>query len=305
VPGPSASTRLQAARRFTRALATSHYENFSIATVFLPRPLHQHFYNIYAYCRHSDDLADEISDTSESLRALRRWRSDLLSLYGGPSPDSARAAHSAPAGLHPILVALADTIERFDIPPTPFLKLIDAFEQDRRVNRYQTYAQVLDYCARSADPVGHLVLYLCGYRDPRRQRLADFTCTALQLTNFWQDVRRDFDERNRIYLPREDMERFGVCEADIADGRVTPACRELIRFEVDRAQELFDRGKELLRLLSPRVRTDIGLFIAGGEAILRRIRARNYDTLTSRPALNAPGKLALLLKAGLAKMVQG
>jgi squalene synthase HpnC len=281
-------------------VATGHYENFSVVTAFLPRPLHQHFYNIYAYCRHADDLADEISDTSESRRALERLRRDVLTLY---EDDQAQPIGSDRQSA--ILTALADTIRRFDIPPDPFLKLIDAFEHDRRVNRYDTYAQVLHYCTRSADPVGHLVLYLCGYGDAERQRLADFTCTGLQLTNFWQDVRRDYVHRNRIYLPREDMERFGVDEAEIAAGRCTESYRELIRFEVDRAQGLFDRGKALLPRLAPPFRTDIGLFIAGGEAILARIRQQGYDTLTHRPTLSKGGKLGLLLKAALGKMMCG
>lgn len=292
---PTDRNRIHAARRFTRRLATSHYENFTVVSLALPRSLRQDFYNIYAFCRHADDLADEISDSAESLAALDTLRRDLMALYeprnGHPAPpQTARSTQAA------ILLALSDTIARHQIPPDPFLKLIDAFEQDRRVNRYNTYEQVLHYCTRSADPVGHLVLYLCGYRDAHRQRLSDYTCTALQLTNFWQDISRDYVERNRIYLPREDMERFGVSEADIAERRFTPAVRELIRFEVDRAEALFDQGAALLPLLHPRYRTDIELFNLGGRAILKAIRDQDYDTLTSRPTLGKAGKLGLFAR---------
>ncbi len=288
---PADRLRIHAARRFTRRLATSHYENFTVVSAALPRHLWQDFYNIYAFCRHADDLADEISETTASLRALADFRSDLLRIYHNVPPQ------------HPINLALADTIRRFDIPADPFLHLIDAFEQDQRVNRYQTYAQVLDYCTRSADPVGRLVLYLIGYRDPERQRLSDYTCTALQLTNFWQDVARDYRNRNRIYLPAEDMARFGVTEADIAASRFTPAYAELLRFEVDRAAALFDQGLALLPMIHPRYRIDIELFTRGGQAILERIRAAGYDTLSHRPTLRRRDKLTLFARLFLRRLL--
>lgn len=283
--------RIHAARRFTRQLATSHYENFTVVSAALPRHLWQDFYNIYAFCRHTDDLADEISETAVSLQALADFREDLLRVYDRQTPR------------HPINLALMDTIGRFEIPADPFLHLIDAFEQDQRVNRYQTYAQVLDYCTRSADPVGRLVLYLIGYRDPERQRLSDYTCTALQLTNFWQDVARDYRDRNRIYLPAEDMARFGVSGSDIATSRFTPAYAELLRFEVDRAAALFEQGLGLLPLIHPRYRIDIELFSRGGQAILDRIRAGGYDTLTHRPKLRRRDKLALFAKLMLKRLL--
>lgn len=272
-------------------MATSHYENFTVVSAALPRHLRQDFYNIYAFCRHTDDLADEISETSASLRALAAFRKDLLHVYAGDKPE------------HPINLALAETIQRFDIPSDPFLHLIDAFEQDQRVNRYQTYEQVLDYCTRSADPVGRLVLYLIGYRDPERQRLSDCTCTALQLTNFWQDVARDYRDRNRIYLPAEDMARFDVTESDVAAGRFTPAYANLLRFEVDRAAALFDRGLGLLPMIHPRYRIDIELFSRGGQAILDRIRAGGYDTLTRRPKLSRRDKLTLFARLFLKRLM--
>ena len=160
----------------------------------------------------------------------------------------------------------------------------------------------MDYCRRSADPVGRLVLYMTGYRDETRQRLSDRTCTALQLANFWQDVRRDIMERHRVYLPAEDMRRFGVSEQDLLAGRVTEAFRTLIKHEVERTQALFDEGRQLLPLLGARIRPQITLFGRGGEAILRAIRRQNYDTLTKRPRLSKGQKLGLMLRASLSML---
>ena len=182
------------------------------------------------------------------------------------------------------------SIQRHSIPIEPFDDLLDAFEQDQRVNRYQTLAQLVEYCRRSADPVGRLVLWMCGYRDPQRQRLSDRTCTALQLANFWQDVRRDLLERERIYLPAESMDRFGVTESSlrqqIQERRCDQPMRRLIEFEVDRTAGLFDEGDALLPMLDRSVRGQISLFGAGGRAVLHAIRRQNYDTLSRRPSLS-------------------
>src|SRR5436305_1750216 len=192
----------EAAEAYTRRLAHSHYENFSVVSFLLPKHLRQDFCNVYAFCRIADDLGDEVGDRAQAAQYLARFREQLHACYEGKA-DTA------------VFVALRGTITRHDIPIKPFLDLIDAFEQDQRVDRYDTFEQLRDYCRRSADPVGRLVLYLCGYRDDQRQRLSDKTCTALQLANFWQDVRRDIDERDRIYLPRESMNQFGVTEQQI------------------------------------------------------------------------------------------
>ncbi len=267
----------------TQRIALGHYENFTVVSLALPRRLRQDFFNIYAFCRHTDDLADEIGDRNESLRQLNDFRTDLRRVYD-----------SEPS--HPILIALRDTIRRFDIPIDPFLALIDAFEQDQRVGRYETYEDVLDYCRRSANPVGHLVLYLSGYRDAHRQKLADYTCTALQLTNFWQDVVPDLN-RSRIYLPLEDLRRFNVPEEDLHTRHCSPAFVELMKFQVDRTAELFVAGQALLPLVSSRLRTDIALYGRGGQAILDRIRSAGYDVLSQRPVLSRWAKLALFARA--------
>lgn len=266
----------------TRHLAASHYENFSVVSILLPRRLRQDFCNIYAFCRVADDLGDETGDQPESLRLLADFRRQTLDAFAGHYQT-------------PIFIALSQTIRRHQLPAEPFLDLIDAFEQDQRVSRYQTYDQVLDYCRRSANPVGRLVLYLCGYRDSARQELSDQTCTALQLANFWQDVRRDSVERDRIYLPRESMDRFGVSEQQIQAGRCDDNFRALARFEVDRTADLFERGSALLPLLRPSVRMQVSLFGQGGRAVLSAIRRQNYDTLSRRPALSKWHKSKLIL----------
>lgn len=271
----------------TRQLAQSHYENFSVVSLLLPRRLRQDFSNVYAFCRVADDLGDETGDKSESLRLLADFKAQTLDCFAGRAKT-------------PVFVALSQTIQRHDLPPKPFLDLIDAFEQDQRISRYETYAQVLDYCTRSANPVGRLVLYLCGYRDAHRQELSDCTCTALQLANFWQDVRRDILDRDRIYIPRDSMDRFGVTEDQIRRGQCDDNFRSLLRFEVDRTAELFDRGAALLPLVRPAYRMQIALFGKGGRAVLSAIRRRNYDTLSRRPALSKMQKGGLVCSTLLA-----
>ncbi|MBI5831206.1 MAG: squalene synthase HpnC [Armatimonadetes bacterium] len=273
---------LDEARRLAEQLATSQYENFTVVSWMLPKPLRQHFYNVYAYCRVSDDLADEVGDTATSLDLLDRWRTGLHAMYAG-RPD------------HWVFTALADTVAQFDIPADPFDHLLDAFVQDQRQPRYETYDDLLGYCVNSANPVGQLVLYLGGYRDAERFALSDHTCTALQLTNFWQDVARDWD-KGRVYLPLEDMRRFGVTEEQIAQRRFTAEYRDLLAFECARAKSLFDQGARLLDMIDGHVRRDVALFTAGGVAILRRIEAAGYDTLSSRPTLGKAGKVMLMLR---------
>ena len=276
------------AERYTHHLAHSHYENFSVVSLLLPRRLRQDFCNVYAFCRTADDLADEVGDKAKSLNYLSAFGEQARAMYAG-TPKAA------------IFIALARTVRRHDIPVTPFLDLIDAFEQDQRVSRYETFDQVVDYCRRSADPVGRMVLYMCGYRDAELQRLSDKTCTALQLANFWQDVRRDLLERDRIYLPGESMRRFGVDEESIRDGirvgRGSEALRELIRFEVERTEAMFVEGGKLVPMLAPSLRGQIGLFGSGGIAILQAIRRQGFDTLARRPVLSRWEKGRLVCSA--------
>ena len=312
---PAHAPTLKEAQAYCKRLATSHYENFSVVTWFLPQRLHQHFYSVYAYCRISDDLGDEVGNPQQSLRLLGEWEDELnatyLSLADGSHGEVHRDAvilQSDPAAQgrlgprHPVFVALRETILACDIPRAPFADLLKAFRQDQTTPRYRTFDDVLGYCLNSANPVGRLVLYVCGYRDPERQQLSDYTCTALQLANFWQDVRVDYD-KGRIYLPLESLEHFGVSEDDIAQRRCTPQFVEMMRFEVERARQWFARGLPLASKVDKELALDIELFTRGGQEILNAIERQGYDVLTSRPAISKPRKLWLVARAALGKLL--
>jgi squalene synthase HpnC len=288
---PASAPTLREAQEYCAHLAKTHYENFSVASWFLPRRLRQHFFNVYAYCRISDDLGDEVGDTAASLELLAQWQAELDACYEG-SPK------------HPVFVALAETVRLFDIPKHEFSDLLVAFRQDQSVTRFDTFDDVLAYCRFSANPVGHLVLYLCGYRDSGRQQLSDFTCTALQLANFWQDVSDDY-RKGRIYLPLEDLRRFGATEEDIAHSRNTPAFLEMMKFEVERAQDWFRRGLPLIRQVDRELAVDLDLFSRGGQEILNAIVGQGYAVLGNRPSISKPRKLALVLRAAAGKLLSG
>src|SRR5690242_2334239 len=266
---------------YTRWLATTHYENFHVVSFLLPKRLHQDFYNVYAYCRWSDDLADEIGNTEESLRLLEWWRTELDEMYAG------RARH-------PVFAALAPTVARHGIPREPFADLLDAFVQDQKVTRYRDWEELFGYCRNSANPVGRLLLYVCGYRDAERQRLSDSTCTALQLANFWQDVTVDL-LKDRVYIPLEVMLRHGCTVTDLYDRRFTPGFREVLREVCVRARELFDEGLPLVKKVDRRLALDIDLFSRGGMRVLEKIKAQDYNVLAARPAISKAERVRLLL----------
>jgi len=280
---PETAPSLEEARAYCERLARSHYENFSVATWFLPAKLRPHFYGIYAYCRISDDLGDEVGDPQQSLILLNEWEEELDACYAG-------------VPRHPVFVALRPTILSCSIPRDPFADLLKAFRQDQTFTRYRTFDDVLGYCVNSANPVGRLVLYACGYSDRERHELSDFTSTALQLANFWQDVSVDY-AKGRIYLPLEDLIRFGVQESDIAQRRFSAAFGELMRFEVERAREWFQRGRALIAMVERELAIDIELFTRGGEEILNCIERRDYDVLRARPVISKPRQLALVASA--------
>lgn len=287
---PAVAPTLAEAREYCRRLARSHYENFSVASWFLPTHLEQHFFNLYAYCRISDDLGDEVGDTAASLRLLDAWEDELNACYDGQPR-------------HPVFVALAETVRLFEIPKHEFADLLTAFRRDQRVTRYETFNDLLGYCRYSANPVGHLVLYLCGYRDVERQQLSDYTCTALQIANFWQDVSRDY-EKGRIYLPLEDLRRFGVSEDTIRDGKNTAEFREMMRFEVERARVWFAHGLPLVDQVDGKLALDIDLFSRGGLEVLNAIKRQEYAVLGQRPAISKARKLALLARAALQSLTR-
>jgi len=279
---PPANCAAGEAERYTRWLATHHYENFKVVSWLLPRHLHQHFYNVYAYCRWSDDLGDEVADPGHALELLDAWEEELRLCYGpqgGPS--------------HPVLIALTETIRAKDIPIKPFSDLLRAFCQDQTVHRYATWDDVAGYCEYSANPVGRLVLYLCGYRDEERHRLSDYTCTALQLANFWQDVSRDLD-KGRIYIPMDALAAHGLTETAIVKRKFDSRYAGLMKHLIARTRELFFAGAPLARLVDPALRIDIEMFTRGGLAVLDAIEASGYNTLEHRPAITKWKQIRLL-----------
>jgi squalene synthase HpnC len=275
----------QEALDYCARLTAAHYENFSVVTWLTPREHRPAFQSVYAFCRWSDDLGDEVGDPARSLELLAWWRDELRAMYDGQAR-------------HPVMIALRETVERYGIPPEPFHALIDAFTQDQTVTDYQTFDQLRDYCTRSADPVGRLVLYIAGGFDEDNARLSDATCTALQLANFWQDVARDL-AIGRVYLPCEDRQRFGYSDDDLRALRFTPAFADLLKFEVERTRELFETGRALIPRLPSDLAVDVDLFSHGGLAILKRIEACGYDVLSARPSLSKAAKAWLVGRAAL------
>lgn len=267
--------------QYTRWLATSHYENFHVVSFLLPKKLHQDFYNVYSFCRWADDLGDEIGDTAESLRLLEWWRGELVRMYAGEAQ-------------HPVYVALRETVRKHDLPIEPFSDLIHAFVHDQTVTRYPGWTDVLGYCKYSANPVGRLLLYLCGYRDAERQRLSDSTCTALQLANFWQDVSVDL-KKDRVYIPQEVMARHGYYDRDLFAGVEDERFQAVMRDAVDRARELFLRGLPLARTVDKRLSVDLELFSRGGLLVLDKIEGQRYKVLHARPAIGKFERARLLI----------
>jgi squalene synthase HpnC len=286
---PAVAPSLEESRIYCRRLAQSHYENFHVASIFLPESLRPHFYAIYAYCRIADDLGDEVGSTAQAVALLDQWGRELDACYAG----SAR---------HPVFVALAETIRTRSIPKEPFADLLIAFRQDQVVTRYASMQELLGYCRYSAAPVGRLVLYACGEADEERFSLSDATCNALQLANFWQDVRRDY-AKGRIYLPTDAMRRFGVGEETIAGGVATPEFRALLRHEVDFARKLFEEGLALIDMVRGDLALDLDLFSRGGLEILNAIERRDYDVLGLRPTISRRAKLKLVTRAVAGKVL--
>jgi squalene synthase HpnC len=285
---PAEGCSLEEAQAYTRSLATRHYENFNVVSWMLPRGLRQSFYNVYAYCRWADDLGDEIPDTHRALALLDQWEDELRLCYAG------RASH-------PVLIALADTVRQHDIPQKPFADLLIAFRRDQTVKRHPDWGSVLDYCVYSANPVGRIVLCVCGYRDPARQELSDWTCTALQLANFWQDVARDLDI-GRIYIPLDHMAAHGLSEKDLEARRFDARYARMMKELVEYTRTLFARGRPLARNVSGPLRTDIDMFSRGGIAVLDAIEAIGYNTIQNRPSISRGMQARLLGRALISRL---
>ena len=270
-------------RAYTKWLATHHYENFHVVSLLLPKRLHQDFYNVYAFCRWADDLGDEIGDPAASLRLLAWWRGELEAMYEG------RARH-------PVFVALRETAEKYQLPDEPFHDLITAFERDQRTPVYETYGEVLGYCRYSANPVGRLILYLCGYRDEERQRMSDATCSGLQLANFWQDVTVDL-EKGRIYLPLEWLREAGYSVEELRRREFTPQFARAMKVAVEEARKLFAAGLPLVGRVDRRLALDLDLFHRGGMLVLDKIERMNYNVLARRPAVGRGERVLLVLRS--------
>lgn len=277
---------LERSRRYTRNLARTHYENFTVAGLMLPRRLRQDYCNVYAYCRWADDLGDEIGDPQRSLELLAWWGGELREMRAGRA-------------YHPVFVALRDTAERHDLPPEDFENLLRAFEQDQTHRRYASYVDLLGYCIHSANPVGRLVLRLNGCRDEALFQLSDATCTALQLANHWQDVRRDW-QMDRIYMPEDVMRSHGyspaLLGADARQGRASPAYRATLQDLCARAARLFSQGLPLADHFGGRLGLTLEAFSRGGLAILDKIRAQDWDTLACRPTISQRERAVILLR---------
>jgi squalene synthase HpnC len=274
---------LEEALNYTRWLATHHYENFQVVSFLLPKRLHQDFYNVYSFCRWADDLGDEIGDPAESLRLLGWWRTELHAMYGGQTA-------------HPVFVALENTASRHQLPIQLFDDLIKAFEQDQSVTRYRNFEELFEYCRFSANPVGRLVLGLCGYQDAARQALSDATCTALQLANFWQDVTIDL-EKDRVYMPLDVLARHGYSLDRLVNREFAPGFRAAMKEVVDVARDLFLKGMPLAGQVDRRLAIDLELFSRGGLKILDKIEQQDYNVLAARPSISKTERVALLLGA--------
>lgn len=269
------SSSIEKAYAVCKALAESHYENFTIASRLLPHDIRLYLFAVYAYCRYTDDLGDEAE--GDRLGKLDDWEQQLSHVYDGQPT-------------HSIMIALQDVVRRFEIPEEPFRNLITANRMDQNHVRFATYNELLDYCAYSAMPVGQIVLYLLHDQTTESRALSDATCTALQLVNFWQDVARDF-AMDRVYIPQADLTRFGVAESELKHGSTSPALKNLLRFEVERTQELFVQGLPLVNRVRGRMKLSIALFSKGGISVLNEIRAYDYDVLAKRPTLSKSRQL--------------
>ena len=271
------------AYRFCQDLANRHYENFAVASRLMPKHLRKHVAALYGFARIADDFADEAEYAGVRRERLLDWRRQLDEV--GSKPPS-----------HPVFLALGATLKELDLPKQPFDDLLSAFLQDTEKSRYATYDEVLDYCRRSANPVGRIVLMIHGYRDEERFRYSDAICTGLQLANFWQDVSVDL-KKDRIYIPEEDFKAHGYSEADLRMGVYNERFKNLMKFEVCRARALFDQGRRLPSMLSWPLSFEIRLTWFGGRQILKMIHRLDFDVIRTRPALKKRDWIPLAARA--------
>ncbi|MCH9654489.1 MAG: squalene synthase HpnC [Planctomycetes bacterium] len=302
--GTDAPVSLKQAQHYCRKVALGHYENFPVVSWALPRELRSHFFNVYAFCRWADDLGDEVQGADASLKLLNWWRSQLEHCYQMISGTQGDDDPGSPdMRLHPVFIALKPTIVEFDLPQQAFEDLIQAFEQDQRLCEYQTFEQLLEYCQKSANPVGRLVLHLCRTVSPHTLAWSDSICTGLQLANFWQDVSRDF-AIGRVYLPVEDCQRFGYTRAQLESNEYNEHFEKLMQFEVHRARQFLLDGLPLIPHLPGRLQMDIDLFARGGLNILNRIEGLQFDVWKKRPVVSRFDFTLLLLQSFLRRLLR-
>ena len=288
---PAQRPSLQVAQAWCKRLTETHYENFHVATFFLPKVLRPHFQCVYGFCRTSDDLGDEVGDTAVATRLLAEWRGMLHECFAAPERSR-----------HPVYVALQPTIAACALPREPFDDLISAFEEDQVSTHHESLATLERYSRYSANPVGRLVLLVCGYRDKELFALSDEICTGLQLANFYQDVVTDWVDRGRRYLPADAMARFGVKDEQIAERRFDGNFGAMMTFLVEDARARLLRGRRITTLVEPELAATLSLFVKGGLSILDAIAAQGYDTLKKRPVVTKGVKLRLLGEALVGKI---
>lgn len=280
---PARAWTVESAYAFCEKFAREHHESYPVASRFVPAEMRPHLLALYAFARAADDFADEPAYAGERIEALDGWQAELDRCFHGEAT-------------HPIFIALADTIEKRDLPVPPFDDLLSAFRMDLEVRRYASFGSLRGYTARSADPVGRLLLALFGYRDPELVRFADEISTALQLANFWQDLAVDA-ARDHIYVPAEDLHFFGVTEAHLKALRPTPEIRSLLRFQVARTRACFEKGRPLLRKVGPDLRLELSLIWLLGMALLDKIEASDFDVFSQRPVVGRRDQALVLARA--------
>lgn len=274
---------LDEAFEYCAKITNSHYENFPVASLFLPKEQRPYVQAIYAFSRVADDMADElVRPSAERLADLDAWEDNLKRCYQGDAD-------------HPVFIALADTVSKLDIPFELLRSLLTAFRRDVVQRRYETFEDLLSYCACSANPVGRIVLTIFGYRDEKSFLLSDKICTALQLTNFWQDVAID-QQKDRLYLPLEDCLSHGYSIEQWKDGRVDDTFRRLMKFETERTRDLFYAGAELPFIVDKDLQVELKLVWFGGMTILKKLERSKFDVFSHRPTLSSLDKMSVLFR---------
>ncbi|MCX6144567.1 MAG: squalene synthase HpnC [Ignavibacteriales bacterium] len=270
--------------QFCEHLAHDHLENFPVASLLVPREKRPHVYAIYSFARVADDYADEPGLTpAERVNSIAEWEEQLIDAYRGH-------AH------HPVFVALRETIDHFEIPVELFQSLLRAFRSDVTRHRYESFEEVLEYCENSANPIGRLMLLLFNYRSETTMEFSDSICTALQLTNFWQDVAVDL-KKDRMYIPLEDIREFGYSEEELLGLHCSQAFKDLMCYQVERTEQLFQEGKPLLSAIESDLRMELKLTWKGGMRILKKIEQQDYDVLARRPSLSLLDKTSIFLSS--------